>query len=141
MNLYRDESSNPKWNAQRNLQGRTHYVDDDTLRFHKARILQTHITDNGLLFAMVESVALDPHNSKRGYRPVVFDVFGTVLERPSLENACRSRQQAAKEMWAILDSINATKHTLKAIAEQGKRMASDFKEMRRTVKSLSRAKQ
>lgn len=34
--LYREQGNNPKYHAQRNLQGRTHYVDDDTLRFHKA---------------------------------------------------------------------------------------------------------
>ncbi len=37
MNLYRSESNNPKWNAQSNLSGRTHYVDEDTLRWHKSR--------------------------------------------------------------------------------------------------------
>lgn len=35
-NLYRNEASDPRDNAQRNLSGRTHYVDDDTLRWQAA---------------------------------------------------------------------------------------------------------
>ena len=50
MRLYQSESSTPKYNAQRNLQGRTHYVDEDTLKFHKSRIISEHDSCNGLIF-------------------------------------------------------------------------------------------
>ena len=84
MNLYRDESSYPKANAQLNLCGRTHYVDDDTLRWHKSRVISTHVTDGGLLFAIVTSDALDMDNKRRGFRYVVFGLFGNVLARTEL---------------------------------------------------------
>ncbi|KAH2035914.1 hypothetical protein KXW51_006159, partial [Aspergillus fumigatus] len=75
--LFRTESHDPKTNAQRNLCGRTHYVDDDNLRFHKSRVISARVVDNGLLFAIVTSDALDFENRKRGFRYVIFDVFGT----------------------------------------------------------------
>jgi len=115
VNLYCTKSSYPKLNAQRNLQGRTHYVDDDTLRYHKSRVLSARVADNGLLFAITTSDALDPDNSRRGFRYVIFDIFGTVLERPKLEDAFRTHAQALKAMWKTLNQINAKAHTIEAI--------------------------
>lgn len=115
MRLYRNESSDPKTNAQRNLMGRTHYVDDDTLRYHKSRVLSSRTVDNGLLFAIVTSDALDHENRKRGYRYVVFDVFGTVVSRAKLEDARRTSVTATKDMWRFLESFDAVAHTREAI--------------------------
>jgi hypothetical protein len=115
MNLYRQESSDPKHNAQRNLAGRTHYVDDDTLRFHKARVISSGTSDRGLLFWLIESVAIYPDNSKRGFRYVIFDLFGTVLDRPNLEHAFRTSEQTRKAMWDKLNEIDAVALTLAAV--------------------------
>jgi hypothetical protein len=115
MRLYRNESSDPKSNAQRNLQGRTHYVDDDTLRFHKSRVLSARHTDGGLLFAIVTSDAADMNNSRRVYRYVIFDVFGTVLDRPDLEHGFKTSDKATKAMWESLNAIDAPAITLEAI--------------------------
>jgi hypothetical protein len=136
VNLYRTESSDEKTNAQRNLTGRTHYADQDTLRYFKARILVTRITDNGLLFGLVESVALDPNNARRGYRAVVFDVFGTVLTRSSLEDARKSKAAAVKDLWAAFNSIDAKAHTLKAIEEQRSRAMREFDDLAAKVRAL-----
>ena len=115
MNLYRNESSNPKWNAQRNLSGRTHYVDDDTLRFHKSRVISARHTDGGLMFAIVTSDQLDYAGTKRGFRYVIFDIFGTVLARTEMEQAHRKSDTATKAMWNHLNSIDAKAVTLAAI--------------------------
>ena len=115
MNLYRSESSDPKTNAQRNLCGRTHYVDEDTLRFHKSRVLSAGITDQGLLFWIVTSDALTPDGRRRGFRYVIFDVFGTVLARPDTKDAWKSHASARKAMRKALDSIDAVKVTFEAI--------------------------
>jgi hypothetical protein len=115
MNLYRNESSYPKVNAQRNLQGRTHYVDDDTLRFHKSRVLSARCTDGGLLFAIVTSDAADMNNTRRVYRYVIFDVFGTVLDRPNLEDGFKSSARAEKAMWAAINAMDAAAITTAAI--------------------------
>jgi hypothetical protein len=138
MNLYRNESSKPKWNAQRNLQGRTHYVDDDTLRWHKARVLSARHVDNGLLFAIVESVALDMNNTKRGYRYAIFDVFGTILERPTLENSFKTSAQATKAMWAKLDELDAVGITLSAISRAEHYHAREMTELRATLQSIGK---
>lgn len=129
MNLFREESSNPKYNAQRNLEGRTHYVDDSTLKFHKSRILETHITDNGLLFALIESVALDMGNTQRVYRPVIFDVFGTVLWRVKLKDSYGTRKAAEKAMWADLNAIDAKEHTYKAAIASREAYAAEMNEL------------
>ena len=95
--LYRNESMDPKANAQRNLRGRTHYVDDDTLRFHKARILSARVAANGLLFAIIESMSLDWDGTKRGFRGVIFDIFGNVVgNRADIDHAPRTRAAASR---------------------------------------------
>lgn len=110
--------SNAKYNAQLNLEGRTSYVNDDTLRFHHARINGTYITDGGLLFALIESVALDPDNTKRGHRYVIFDIFGHVIDRPDLDQCYKSADQARKAMWIALNNIDAQAVTREGIERQ-----------------------
>ena len=94
MNLYRNERNNPKDNAQANLCGRTHYVDSDTLRFHKSRILVAKALSGGLLFGLVESYAVTPNNATytiaRAFRPVIFNLFGSVIHRPPLLDGYRT---------------------------------------------------
>lgn len=124
MKRFTHQSSNPKRNAQKSLEGITHYVDDGTLKFHKSRILSTHILDEGLLFALVESCALDMHNTSRGFRYVIFDVMGTVIGRVTLEEAFKTRRQAEKAMWAYVDTLDAKALTKEAI-ERFERQAMD----------------
>lgn len=136
MNLYRNESSDPKTNAQRNLCGRTHYVDDDTLRWHKSHVLASRVVDNGLLFAITTSDALDMNNTKRGYRYVIFDVFGTVLGRPELEESFRRREQCDKAMWAALNAIDAKAHTREAIKQARESYGNELDRLLETVDAL-----
>lgn len=137
MNLYREESSYPKPNAQRNLSGRTHYVDDDTLRYHKSRILSTHVCDGGLLFALVESCAMDMNNTKRGVRYVIFDVFGNTIERPKLDECYRTRQQATKAMWRVLNGLDGKQITLDAIASAERYHTMEMDRLRKAVADLA----
>lgn len=65
--------------AQRNLNGRTHYADDDTLKFFHARINACRTEAHGLLLTMLESTASDFKNMSRAHRFVVFDLFGNVV--------------------------------------------------------------
>lgn len=48
---YTNKSSNAKSNAQENLKGRTHYAEDDTLKFFKARIVSSAADQNGLFLS------------------------------------------------------------------------------------------
>jgi hypothetical protein len=134
--LYRNEASYPKNNAQRNLSGRTHYVDDDTLRWHKSRVISARHTDGGLLFAIVTSDALDMNNSRRGFRFVIFDLFGTVQERTEMEQAFRTSARAEKAMWAELNAMDAPAITRAAIANAEKHHAMEMERMRAEVAKL-----
>jgi len=136
MNLYRNESDDPKSNAQRNLCGRTHYVDDDTLRWHKSRVVAARVTDGGLLFAITTTDALDMHNTRRGYRYVIFDVFGNVIDRLDIESSFRTRDACEQAMWAVLNALDAEQVTLGGIANAEKHHADEMQQLRETVAKL-----
>ena len=121
---FHSESSTPKYNAQRNLSGRTHYVEDDTLRWHKSKVLSAQDEADGLLFWIAESAALDMHNTKRGFRYVVFDVFGTCINRPGLEECTTTRAQARKKFDAV--EIDVAAHYRAVFAEMAKRKADEL---------------
>ncbi len=140
MKLYRNESGYPKPNAQANLAGRSHYVDAATLRFHKSRVISARHVDNGLLFAIVTSDALDMDNAQRGFRYAIFDVFGNVLDRPTLGQAFRTRKQCEKAMWDTLNAIDAVTVTLAAIKQKARRDAQELAEFKATVLALGKTK-
>lgn len=136
MKLYTEHSSNPKYNAQYNLEGRTHYVDDDTLKFHKSRIISTHIVDDGLLFVLIESYQVDYEGTSRAFRPVVFDVFGGVVERPILEAGYKTSKQACTAMWDILDRIDTIQITEDGISRQLKQKECEIQYLREDFAKL-----
>lgn len=136
MKQYSVEYSDPKTNAQRNLEGRTHYVDSETLRFHKSRILTTHVTDCGLIFSIVESVALDMHNTKRGYRSVTFDLFGNVINRASLEDCKSTKKAALNAMWDFLKTVNGIAVTKAGIERADKQHKYEMDEVRKMLKDV-----
>jgi len=114
---FETKSSYPLNNAQSNLAGRTHYVDTDTLKFFKARVLDTGTTDNGLLFWLIESFATD---DGRKFRGVIFDIFGNTHARRSMDDAYKTAKQAKKALWADLNELNAVEIT-RASMESEKR--------------------
>lgn len=144
--LYRNEGSDPKYNAQRNLSGRTHYVDDDTLRWHKSRIISARAVDNGLLFAIVTSDALDMNNTRRGFRFVIFDLFGNVIERTSIDSdkatgdpgPYRTSAAAAKAMWAKLNEFDARAITDSAIKREIASHAREMEYLREQIEKIDR---
>ena len=110
---------NVKYNAQSNLQGRTHYATDETLRYHHARILNSDEILDGLFFKIVESVALDMYNTKRGFRVVVFDLFGNTVERKDLDQSFKTKKAAQKD-HAINFQINVASYYHKVLVEKAK---------------------
>jgi hypothetical protein len=136
MNLYRDESSYAKPNAQRNLCGRTHFVDEATLRFHHSRVVRARVHDRGLLFSVITSDALDYANTKRGFRYSIFDVFGNVVARPELADAFKTSEQASKAMYAVLNCMNAFDVTRAAIESARSGFESELAQLERTVAAI-----
>ncbi len=135
--LYSQKSSYPKPNAQMNLQGRTHYVDDDTLRYFRSRVITARHVDSGLLFYVITSDALDMRNTKRGFRFAIFDLFGAVLARTELDQAFRTSRQAEKALWAELDKIDAAAVTLAAIEQATAHHDNEMERLRDVVASLA----
>ncbi len=135
-NLYRNESSDPKTNAQRNLVGRTHYVDDDTLRFHKSRVISARHVDNGLLFAIVTSDAKDMNNTQRGFRYVIFDVFGNCLDRKA-DEWFRTSEQATKAMWTAINALDAIETTRNAIVRAERSHTMEMERLRVQVDAIA----
>lgn len=135
--LFDHESGDPKYNAQRNLDGRTHYVDDDTLKWHHSRINSSgQLGDSwGLLFRITESCALDMHNRSRGFRCVVFDVFGTVVYHPDLQNTFSSSAAAQKACNAVTFDLAA--HYREAIANRLERAERHAAELLQVCQNLA----
>jgi hypothetical protein len=107
--------NNPKESAQKNLEGRTHYVEPSTLRYFNSRIVSALPVTNGAFFKIIESLSLDHNNTKRGFRAVLFDIFGTVVYRPSLEECFTSKEKADKNFYAWFEEFNEFEHYRNAI--------------------------
>ncbi len=136
MELYEDKSGSATRNAQLNLMGRSHYVEPDTLRFHKSKVLKTVVTDNGLLLALVESYAADYEGTERRFRGVIFDICGNALFRPGLMDGSRTRRAAEKEMWTALNGLDAVSLTLQAIDKAAFYHTQETERMRNHVLTL-----
>jgi hypothetical protein len=98
-------SSTAKGIAQRQLYGRTRYVDDDTLRFFGARINETKTDANGLWFALRESLTVPGEGC--AHRWAVFDVFGCCTRTENCSNA----KQADKLVSELINGVDWTLST------------------------------
>lgn len=131
ISLFTCKSSCPEYDAPRNLQGRTHYVDPDTLKAFGARILNGGDAADGLLYWMVESVSSRPQNGGYTRRMVIFDVFGEVLnERDTWHKVTEKAVNEALEFVKTFDALGHTENKLKARARR------DIETARKTLETL-----
>jgi hypothetical protein len=121
LNIYEARGYNPKDCAQFNLSGRTHYVDPDTLRFHKARITSAQPISMGSFFLIVESCAVDYHNTRRTFRAVCFDIFGTVIYRPDLDSGSTSTQAASDAFYKFWNQFNQAAYYQEKLKDKTRR--------------------
>lgn len=121
--LFKERSGMPLNQAQRNLEGRTHYVDDSTLKSFVAKIHSCNIMDDGLILGMVESCQKGPRaEDGRVFRPVFFDVFGNTVYRPDLDDSFDSQKQAMSDFWKQAAEIDAIKATVEGAKAKHKAM-------------------
>ena len=138
MNLYttHTEYNDYTARAQRELQGRTHYVDPDTMRHFRSRVLYAAAFQQGTLFGLVESVSLDMHHTKRGFRHVIFGLDGEVLTRTTLEECVASKRKALANLYAAAGELNGKRLARAACAEHVRRAKRQAKYTREALKGL-----
>jgi len=126
--LYDNKSSDPKNNAQLNLDGRNYFATDSTLRAFGSRINSAHPTCSNLLFYVIESSYINWDKTKRGFKFVVFDIFGEEVSRLSMVEAVSSSEKARKAMYSFLNDFNVAEYyaqKLESIARRAEREASE----------------
>lgn len=151
---FQSHSCHADYDAERNLRGRTHYVDADTLKGFQARILDSGLYAKGvpgwecsdaLIFWIVESVNSRPDHKGKNKRFVAFDVFGTVInDRASLSGEPeagwhRNTEAARKEGLAGLAGFNAVKHTRDTLANRARKSIAAARETLAALKTRKSA--
>lgn len=136
---FRCESSYPEYDAPRNLMGRTHYVDPDTLKGFNARILNGGCTKDGLLYWLVESVNSRPDHGGYTRRAIVFDVFGEIVnERADMRETqgewFKVTRKAEDSAFAFVASFDAVGHTAAKLKANARR---DITTAKRTLAILA----
>jgi hypothetical protein len=130
---------NPMHYAQDQLIGRTHYVDDSTLRYFHARVIGAHDDADGLLFWIVESSARDYENTARGFRPVVFDIFGEVVYRVSLAEMVKTSDKARALYRDWLESFDIVDHYREALEHRAQSLENEAQQYREALQALEPA--
>jgi len=134
--LYKNEWTNPKANAQENLDGRTYYVEPSTLRYFNSRIVSALPVSNGAFYKVIESLSLNHNNTKRGFRAVLFDIFGTVVYRPDLEECFTSKEKADKGFYWWFETFNEYEHYQQAIDGKLKRLENEEGKLSEILQTL-----
>jgi hypothetical protein len=124
-NLYQYESKYPDLDAQRNLSGRTYHVDPDTLKYFKTRILRAGVAEAGLVYWIIESAADDYEGKNRVFRPVLFDLWGTVINFPENRESFSARKYADNALDNLLAEFDVVSHSLSRIQWQIDRNKKD----------------
>jgi hypothetical protein len=131
VSLYACKSSYPEHDAPRNLAGRTHYVDPDTLKGFGARILNAGDAAGGLLYWLVESVKSRPDAGAYTRRAVIFDVFGEVVNERDTWH--KDTKKAVAEALEFVCTFDAVKHTGDKLVARAKR---DIETAKKTLATL-----
>lgn len=135
--LFKEFSGMTLNQVQRNLEGRTHYASDASLKFHKATVHTVNVMDDGLILGIVESVQKGPEASDgRGFRPVFFDVFGNTVYRPELDETLPSQKAAMAEFWQQADKVNAIKATIAGAKAKLKAMNTEVENFSKLVDEI-----
>lgn len=106
LSTYENKGSNPTARAQDALAGRTFYAEPFSLRYHHSRITSARPISMGAFFMLVESCAADYCNTRRVFRAVCFDIFGTVVYRPDLDESSSSTEAATKAFYKFWNDFD-----------------------------------
>ena len=139
MNLYRHESTDATRNAQRNLDGRTHYVDASTLTYFSAKLIDSGDAYDGMAFYLIESYRV-PGEKTRRFRPVVFDLTGRVIVTREAADGFASARAARRNLEHVLASLGPRilEETRKGIDELETRYADSVDSARAVADDYAR---
>lgn len=131
---YRDIHSTPKYDAQENLKGRNHYFDDANLAFFKARVIETQVLADGLLFAAIESQPKGGFSGPRRFRYAVFDIFGTIVnygesDAPGARTWFSNSDAARRGLRQFIANFDVIGHTQKVLRAEADKRASQAREI------------
>jgi hypothetical protein len=134
--LFRNRYSAPLNRARDCLAGLTHYVDEGTMRYFRSRVSSSGVSCSGLLFYIVESCSLDPDHKTRGFRGVVFDVFGETVYRPDLDHCRKTSEAARRDMYAFINGFDLGAHYANTLFCRATRLEREAGEMMNTAKTI-----
>lgn len=84
--------------AEKLTDGKTHYYSASTRRFHGAGVSELRVIAGGMAIAAIERVSLDMNHTRKGYRVVIHDLKGTVINaRSTLDNAHKGLTAARRD--------------------------------------------
>ena len=121
-NKFHRISDNIKYNAQVNLGGRSHFVDDETLQYFGGRILSAYDEAGGRLFVVVHSQKRDFDDRRREFGYAIFDLAGQIVSRSDVggrdKNGDHFKTSATAHKYCAkaLAKIDAEQVTADAIA-------------------------
>jgi len=100
--LFRQEHCHTaKYEAQRQLSGITHYVDDDTLKYFECRVLEVVFAEDGLTLGLITSQP-NPMTREREYRAIMFNVFGHVYPASREYTTCTNKKESLEVLKDLM---------------------------------------
>ena len=124
---FRQNSSyKPKYSAQNALAGKSHYVDDGTLRYFNAKVLDAGPILDGLFYYIRESKE-HSNGFDRVHDYKYFDIFGNTvreMDKKSERDECYTSAQLAKSEQRWFD-VNPIEYYSKKLAERKMRKQAE----------------
>ena len=129
--LFTNEHYLPKYKAQNNLAGLTHYYDEETLKYFSARILKCSILHDGLILGTIESFANPEHG--RVKRVVFFNIFGDVVNHDTREDFFKSSKLVEKHFLEVANSLDANQITIDALQNKANQLKRELQSIKNAL--------
>jgi hypothetical protein len=87
--------------AEKLTEGKTAYFSKGTRNYFSASVSKLRVIADGMAIAAIERVAFDYQNTRKGYRVVIHDLTGTVInDRADLDHAHKGLPAAQRDFEA-----------------------------------------
>jgi hypothetical protein len=79
------------------------------------------------------------NNTKRGFRYVLFDVFGTTIDRLSIDESFRTKDQAKKAFWKFFDTFDEKQYYKDRLSDKIKSVKYEIESLESGLSFLNAA--